>query len=81
MAHRCSEGFHDLTQGMLVAVYIIAIQLMANLPQAGWCIPIFQQPRCRGRHARLDMDNTRVRGGDRLDSLGGAIRGMIIDND
>lgn len=30
---------------------------------------------------RLDMDNTRVRGGDRLDSLGGAIRGMIIDND
>ena len=30
---------------------------------------------------RLDMDNTKVRGGDRLDSLGGAIRGMIIDND
>ena len=30
---------------------------------------------------RLDMDNTRVRGGDCLDSLGGAIRGMIIDND
>lgn len=28
---------------------------------------------------RLDMDNTRVRGGDRLDSLGGAIRRMIID--
>ena len=30
---------------------------------------------------QLDMDNTKVRGGDRLDSLGGAIRGMIIDND
>ena len=76
------EGFHDLTQGMLVTVYIMLSNWMANLPQAEWCIPIFQQPPMprSSRSGWIWIIRGSV-GGDRLDSLGGAIRGMIVDND
>lgn len=76
------EGFHDLTQGMLVTVYIIAIQLDGELAASRMVYSyIPATPDAEVVTLRLDMDNTRVRGGDCLDSLGGAIRGMIIDND
>lgn len=67
---------------MLVTVYIITIQLDGELAASRMVYSyIPAPPDAEIVTLRLDMDNTKVRGGDRLDSLGGAIRGMIIDND
>lgn len=64
------EGFHDLTQGMLVTVYIITIQLDGELAASRMVYSyIPAPPDAEIVTLRLDMDNTKVRGGDRLDSL------------
>lgn len=57
------EGFHDLTQGMLVAVYVITVQLDGELAASRMVyayVPATSDAKVVT--LRLDMDNTRVRG-------------------
>ena len=53
------EGFHDLTQGMLVTVYIIAIQLDGELAASRMVYSyIPATPDAEVVTLRLDMDST-----------------------